>query len=100
MTGELFRRLRLAHGWTQEDLAARLGLSRGAVGMVETGKSDTPAGPVLKLLAEVGWTPSHDEVDQAWNELVAATVELGTAAARWDMACKRYAPLSKNRRTG
>jgi len=97
MTGELLKRLRQAHGWTQEDLAAKLGVSRNAVSMIETGRSDTPAGPVLKLLAEVGWSPNANEADQAWNELVAATVDLGTAAARWDLARKRYAPLARSR---
>lgn len=90
-------RLRLAHGWTQQELADRLGLSRAQVANIESGNSDTPAGPLLELLAEVGWSPSPDEKDRAWTGLVAATVELGTAVARWDEARERYVGLSRGR---
>lgn len=46
------RVLRAEHGWTQQDLAQRIGVSRQAVNAVETGKHD-PSRPLAFRLASV-----------------------------------------------
>jgi putative transcriptional regulator len=46
------RDLRLAQGWTQEELAARLGVSRQTVNSIETGKYD-PSLPLAFAIARV-----------------------------------------------
>jgi putative transcriptional regulator len=44
--------LRAEHGWTQQDLADRLNVSRQAVNAIETGKYD-PSLPLAFKIAEV-----------------------------------------------
>jgi putative transcriptional regulator len=44
--------LRAEHGWTQADLAQRIGVSRQSVNAIETGKFD-PSLPVAFRLAEL-----------------------------------------------
>jgi putative transcriptional regulator len=46
------RVLRAEHGWTQQELAARLGVSRQTVNAIETGKFD-PSLPLAFKLARV-----------------------------------------------
>lgn len=46
------RELRSERGWTQQDLAGRLGVSRQTVNAIETGKYD-PSLPVAFRLAAV-----------------------------------------------
>lgn len=50
--GELLRRYRMAAGLTQEELAERAGLSRRAIGALETGDRRTPHKETIALLAE------------------------------------------------
>jgi len=44
--------LRAEHGWTQADLAQRIGVSRQSINAIETGKFD-PSLPVAFRLAEL-----------------------------------------------
>jgi putative transcriptional regulator len=44
--------LRAKHGWTQADLAARLGISRQSIIAIETGRYD-PSLPLAFEIAEV-----------------------------------------------
>jgi len=44
--GKILRRLRNAKGWSQEDLAVRLEISRSHIGRLETGEKQ----PSLKML--------------------------------------------------
>jgi putative transcriptional regulator len=44
--------LRAAHGWTQGDLAQRLGVSRQSINAIETGKFD-PSLPLAFRLARL-----------------------------------------------
>jgi len=46
------RELRAARGWTQQELAARLDVSRQTVNAIETGKYD-PSLPVAFRIAQV-----------------------------------------------
>lgn len=46
------RELRTAHGWTQQELAERLDVSRQTVNAIETGKYD-PSLPVAFRIARV-----------------------------------------------
>ena len=47
------RALREAHGLTQADLAAQVGLTERAIRYIEGGKTDTPLPPTLEALARV-----------------------------------------------
>ncbi len=49
--GELLRHQRTARGWTQEDLAARAGLSVEAIGTLERGVRHRPRRGTVRLLA-------------------------------------------------
>lgn len=57
---ERIRRLRKGRGLSQEELAARLGVSRSAVGMYETGKRepDFATGEAIADLFDVDMTTS------------------------------------------
>lgn len=47
----VFRKLRLAAGLTQDELAKKLGISRSRIGMYETGKRE-PDYETLELIAD------------------------------------------------
>ena len=51
MTNRL-RDLRATHGWSQQDLAERLGVSRQSVNAIETGRYD-PSLPLAFRIAEL-----------------------------------------------
>ena len=87
--GALLVRLRSAAGLTQEQLAARAGLSPAAIAALESGKRRTPRFTTVELLAAaLGLDAQHRQ------ELVAASrsVESGAAApdprrlSRWSVA--------------
>ncbi|MFO6446609.1 helix-turn-helix transcriptional regulator [Erythrobacter sp. NE805] len=50
------RVLRAEHGWSQQDLADRLGVSRQSVNAIETGRYD-PSLPLAFAIAEVFGLP-------------------------------------------
>ena len=52
----LLRELRAEHGWSQADLAERLGVSRQTVNSIETGKYD-PSLPLAFKIARVFGRP-------------------------------------------
>ena len=56
------RVLRAERGWTQQDLARRLDVSRQAVNAIETGKHD-PSLPLAFRLAKVFQLPIEDLFD-------------------------------------
>ena len=58
--GDLLRRYRVAAGLTQEELAERAGLSRRAIGALETGERLTPHQETVALLAEALGLPAAE----------------------------------------
>lgn len=60
--GELLRQQRTARGWTQEDLAARAGLSVEAIGALERGARQRPHRTTVRLLARALELSEIDEV--------------------------------------
>lgn len=49
---QVIKRARESKGWSQEELAERLGVSKGWVGQVETGRIDRPRPQYLALLEQ------------------------------------------------
>lgn len=47
----VFKKLRISHGWTQREMAAKLGISSSSVAMYETGKRE-PDFEMLELIAD------------------------------------------------
>ena len=79
---KIFRELRLKYGYTQDGLAAAIGMSRSAVSMYETGNRE-PDIETLEKIADyfnidmdhlLGRTPSTDTPDSV-NEPTFTTVE-------------------------
>jgi transcriptional regulator with XRE-family HTH domain len=63
---QVIKRAREAKGWSQEELAERLGVSKGWVGQVETGRIDRPRPQYLALL-EQHLGVSRDELARGMN---------------------------------
>ena len=60
MLGEFVRAARRARGWTQRELAARAGLSRGYVANIERGATPVPRrATVRRLAAALGVRPAQ-----------------------------------------
>jgi transcriptional regulator with XRE-family HTH domain len=68
--GDLLRNYRVAAGLTQEELAARAGLSVDAISMLECGKRRTPRKSTVHLLAEaLTLTDAEREALASWESL-------------------------------
>ena len=71
--GELIRTRRMSRGWTQEQLAEKLGCSTSAIGMYESGKR-LPKNEVIEALADIFNVPiwsitmTEDEVNGSTDE--------------------------------
>ncbi len=52
--GVLLRAARAAKGWTQEELAGRIGRSRAQIANLEVGRGDIPLKMVLKCAEALG----------------------------------------------
>lgn len=49
--GNLIRRARKQHGWSQSQLAERVGLRQGTISLIETGNPATKLDTLLAILA-------------------------------------------------
>ena len=60
MTGDIIRQKRLALGWTQEDLAHRLGYKdKTAINKIETNKNGVSAKKLLRFAEVLGCDPTE-----------------------------------------
>jgi transcriptional regulator with XRE-family HTH domain len=55
--GRRVRELRHARGWTQTELAARVGVKQSAIGKIERGESDIPVTTLTRLAEALGVSP-------------------------------------------
>ena len=88
MLGERIRRLRTGARMTQEDLAARMGISKSAVGMYEQGRREPPYELLLHLGELFG-------VSTDWLLAREDTDELATGSELDDMLVAFHRRLSK-----
>lgn len=58
--GERVKALRKSHCWTQEQLAKESGLSRVAISLIETGKTECMLTGTIKALAKALEVPAED----------------------------------------
>jgi transcriptional regulator with XRE-family HTH domain len=58
MSGQELRQARQAHGWTQKQAAARLGVSQPYVSLLEAGKRPVPGRLAYRLVHGYGLSPS------------------------------------------
>lgn len=54
MAGALVRKARLAHGWTQKELAARMNVRQATISKLESGKPATRLAVLFGALAALG----------------------------------------------
>lgn len=86
--GDLLRRYRAATGMTQEELAARAGLSAKGIGDLERGARQHPRRDTVRLLADALGLPERDRAvldaaaRQRGRDTEPATVAVGAAARR------------------
>ena len=65
-SGAMLRRARRARGLSQDELARRAGLSRQALGAIESGVYQPGVGAALALARELGWR-DHPSGSVSWN---------------------------------
>ena len=94
--GEVIRRRRLERGLTQEDLASRVGCTKGYLSGIETGRKLHPNGSLLDALeSELGLTAGSLAAAAAWSGTpasVRATLSAGLSRGR-TVASRRLAAL-------
>ena len=59
MTGELFRFIRVSKRMTQRQLAAKMGVSKGLIGLIETGRCNVTPRVKKRLIDATGVTPEQ-----------------------------------------
>jgi transcriptional regulator with XRE-family HTH domain/tetratricopeptide (TPR) repeat protein len=98
--GDLLRRYRVSTGLTQEELAERSGLSRRAIGSLETGERLTPHRETVALLAQaLGLTSAeHALLESAARQRLPSTTTqtylVGGVAAQWPGSGRSNLPLA------
>ena len=90
MTGEDLREGRKQRGWTQADLAGRLGVSQGYVSLIEHGQRSVPAALAQKAARLLNLPPTA-------LPLGSTTAPLGDAAATTALAALGYPGFSYRR---
>ncbi len=94
--GRRIAALRVERGWTQQDLAERLGVSRVAVSHLET-DINSPGERTVALLAGLFRMEPHDLVD-ATSYPVAKADRLPVVVARWTEVEHQLALLDRDLR--
>jgi transcriptional regulator with XRE-family HTH domain len=94
--GRRIAALRAERGWTQQDLAERLGVSRVAVSHLET-DINTPGERTVALLAGLFRMEPHDLVDST-SYPVAKADRLPVVVARWTEVEHQLALLDRDLR--
>lgn len=59
MLGMRIAILRISNGWSQAELARRIGVSTSAIGMYEQGRREPSLGLVVRLAQELGVTTDY-----------------------------------------
>ena len=78
--GENILRIRRSLGWTQEDLAKRMGYkSKSTINKIELGINDIPQSKIAKFAEVLGTTPAHlmgwKEEEKSSTDLTLTTEE-------------------------
>jgi transcriptional regulator with XRE-family HTH domain len=59
MIGAKIEQLRLELGWTQKDLADKIGLTRASIANMETGRQRMMLHTIVQICEAFGTTPKH-----------------------------------------
>ena len=78
MLGIRMALLRIAKGWSQAELAKRIGVSASAVGMYEQGRREPSLGLVVQLSQEFGVTTDYLLMGEPQN---AAPIEMSEVSS-------------------
>jgi transcriptional regulator with XRE-family HTH domain len=73
--------IRRRRGLTQQEMAARIGLSRSSIANIEAGRQDMPAAKLLSLLATEGLLVDADHPDRTIADL-AGRLQVAVALLR------------------
>jgi len=105
--GSRLRQLRENRGYTQEDVAEVLGISRSAVVQLEAGNRNLDSVELMTLANEFGFDPKQlfeekfDAVQDSVTALFRSDAELATskelthAVSQWSSLCKQFTNLEK-----
>jgi|SRR6266851_589583 len=105
--GNRLRQLRENRGYTQEDVAEVLGISRSAVVQLEAGNRNLNSVELMTLANEFGFDPKQlfeekfDAVQDSVTALFRSDAELATdkeltrAVSQWSILCRQFTNLEK-----
>lgn len=105
--GNRLRQLRESRGYTQEDVAAVLGISRSAVVQLEAGNRNLDSVELMTLASEFGIDPKQlfeekfDAVQDSVTALFRSDTELATskelthAVSQWSNLCRQFTVLER-----
>ena len=74
--------LRISKGWSQAELARRIGVSTSAVGMYEQGRREPSLGLLVRLAQELGATTDYLLMGETSASDPSATPELPSISVR------------------
>jgi Zn-dependent peptidase ImmA (M78 family)/DNA-binding XRE family transcriptional regulator len=105
--GNRLRQLRESRGFTQEDVAEILGISRSAVVQLEAGNRNLDSVELMRLAQEFGFDPkqlfeeSFDAVQDSVTALFRSDAQLATnkeltrAVSEWSNLCRQFTSLER-----
>lgn len=88
MLGTRIALLRIARGWSQAELAKKIGVSASAVGMYEQGRREPSLGLIVCLAREFGVTTDYLLMGEASTEKVVGLFEMNSDPASPRMLIK------------
>lgn len=74
--------LRISKGWSQAELARRIGVSASAVGMYEQGRREPSLGLLVRLAQEFGVTTDYLLMGKTPDSVPSAALELPSITIR------------------
>ena len=85
MLGKRSAILRISKGWSQAELARRIGVSASAVGMYEQGRREPSLGLLVRLAQELGATTDYLLMGEAPASDPSAAPELPSITVRTEV---------------
>ena len=87
--------LRISKGWSQAELARRIGISASAVGMYEQGRREPSLGLLVRLAQELGVTTDYLLTGETLHSDPSVAAELPSTTVRTEALIRRLSRTMK-----